>query len=44
MAQEQVIRGYGDSFVKGVGEHDTGSSEALTAKARAVLEAVKTRL
>lgn len=44
MAQEQAIREYRDSLVKGVGEHDKGSSEVLTAKARAAVKTVKTRL
>lgn len=44
MVQEQAIREYRDSLVKGVGEHNTGSSEALTAKAMAAVKAVKTRL
>ena len=44
MAQEEAIREYRDSLVKGLGEHETGSSEALTSKAKAAVKAVKTRL
>lgn len=44
MAQDQAIRDYRDSLVKGIGEQEVGSSEVLTAKAKSAVKAVKTRL
>lgn len=44
MAQEQAIRKYRDSLVKGLGEHKTRSAKVLPAKARTAINAVKTRL
>lgn len=44
MAQEQAICEYWDSLMKELGVQSSRSSEALTAKEKAAVKAVKTRI